>query len=77
MLIIFIPEFDRRLTLTSNLCQTPVSESNYFVHMDSAIFPQPESYDPERWIRAAEEGFRLDRYFVAFSKGSRMCVGIK
>jgi hypothetical protein len=45
--------------------------------MDSAIFPNPESYDPDRWIRAAQEGVRLDRYFVSFSKGSRMCVGIK
>lgn len=45
--------------------------------MDSTIFPNPETYDPDRWLRAAEEGFRLDRYFVSFSKGSRMCVGIK
>ena len=56
---------------------TPVSESNYFVHMDDKIFPNPEAFDPDRWIRAAEEGFRLDRYFVSFSKGSRMCVGMK
>ncbi|EXJ83291.1 hypothetical protein A1O1_06910 [Capronia coronata CBS 617.96] len=55
---------------------TPVSESNYFVHMDRAIFPNPEQYDPDRWLRAAKEGFRLDRYLVSFSKGSRMCVGI-
>jgi cytochrome P450 len=57
--------------------QTPVSESNYFVHMDSNVFPDPESFDPDRWLRAAEQGFRLDRYLVSFSKGSRMCVGIK
>jgi cytochrome P450 len=44
--------------------------------MDPAIFPDPQAYDPDRWLRAAEEGFRLDRYFVSFSKGSRMCVGI-
>jgi cytochrome P450 len=57
--------------------QTPVSETNYFVHMDSNIFPDPESFDPDRWLRAAEQRFRLDRYLVSFSKGSRMCVGIK
>jgi cytochrome P450 len=57
--------------------QTPVSESNYFVHMDPDIFPDPESFDPDRWLRAAKDGFRLDRYLVSFSKGSRMCVGIK
>src|SRR3954447_9716221 len=67
----------KTLVLTQVYDKTPVSESNYFVHMDSTIFPNPESYDPDRWIRAAQEGVRLDRYFVSFSKGSRMCVGIK
>ncbi|KAJ4505583.1 hypothetical protein HRR83_008582 [Exophiala dermatitidis] len=55
---------------------TPVSESNYFVHMDKTIFPNPAEYDPGRWLRAAEAGIRLDRYLVSFTKGSRMCVGI-
>ena len=63
--------------LTRTFQQTPVSESTYFVHMDEAIFPDPEAYNPDRWIRAAKEGVRLDRYLVSFSKGSRMCVGIK
>ncbi len=45
--------------------------------MDSNIFPDPETFDPDRWLRAAKDGFRLDRYLVSFSKGSRMCVGIK
>ncbi|KAK2766809.1 hypothetical protein FQN54_006123 [Arachnomyces sp. PD_36] len=56
---------------------TPVSESNYFVHMDEEIFPEPREFKPERWIKAQEDGFRLDRYLVSFSKGSRQCVGIK
>ncbi|KAL1990476.1 hypothetical protein VTN49DRAFT_6315 [Thermomyces lanuginosus] len=55
---------------------TPVSESAYFVHMDPTIFPNPEVFDPSRWIRAAERGERLDRYIVSFTKGSRQCLGI-
>ncbi|KAL1970158.1 hypothetical protein VTN77DRAFT_6563 [Rasamsonia byssochlamydoides] len=55
---------------------TPVSESNYFVHMDPAVFPDPLEFKPDRWIEAQEKGIRLDRYLVAFSKGSRQCVGI-
>ncbi|GAD93895.1 benzoate 4-monooxygenase cytochrome P450, putative [Paecilomyces variotii No. 5] len=55
---------------------TPVSESSYFVHMDPSIFPDPGSFDPERWIRAAEKGERLDRFIVSFTKGSRQCLGI-
>ncbi|KAE8151511.1 cytochrome P450 [Aspergillus avenaceus] len=55
---------------------TPVSETHYFILMDPEIFPDPHAFDPERWMRAAAKGQRLDRYLVNFSKGSRMCVGL-
>ncbi|KAJ6139929.1 hypothetical protein N7471_006415 [Penicillium samsonianum] len=55
---------------------TPVSQSNYFVHMDPTLFPEPERFDPERWIRAAEKGEYLSRYIVSFTKGSRQCLGM-
>lgn len=45
------------------------------VLFDSEIFPSPHTFDPDRWIRAQEEGKRLDRFLVTFSKGSRMCIG--
>lgn len=57
--------------------QTPVSQSNYFVHMDPTLFPEPEKFDPERWIRAVEKGEYLSRYIVSFTKGSRQCLGMK
>lgn len=57
--------------------QTPVSQSNYFVHMDPTLFPIPHEFDPERWIRATEKGEYLSRFIVAFTKGSRQCLGIK
>lgn len=56
---------------------TPVSTSLYFVHMNRDIFPEPEKFNPERWIEAAEKGEPLTRYLVAFSRGSRSCLGIK
>ncbi|CAI7611117.1 unnamed protein product [Penicillium glandicola] len=55
---------------------TPVSQSNYFVHMDPTLFPEPEKFDPERWIHAAEKGEYLSRYIVSFTKGSRQCLGM-
>ncbi|KAJ5558222.1 hypothetical protein N7535_008437 [Penicillium sp. DV-2018c] len=55
---------------------TPVSQSNYFVHMDPTIFPEPEKFDPERWIRASEKGEYLSRYIVSFTRGSRQCLGM-
>jgi cytochrome P450 len=45
--------------------------------MDPDIFPDPHAFDPERWMRAAAKGQRLDRYMVNFSKGSRVCLGMK
>ncbi|PYH75502.1 cytochrome protein [Aspergillus uvarum CBS 121591] len=55
---------------------TPIGQTHYFILMDPNIFPDPHAFEPERWIRAAAAGNRLDRYLVNFSKGSRMCVGL-
>ena len=52
--------------------QTPVAISSYYVHRDETIFPDAESFIPERWI----ENSRLNRFLVSFSKGSRQCLGI-
>jgi cytochrome P450 len=52
---------------------TPVSQTCYFVLMNPTIFPDPETFDPERWL---DKKKRLDRYLVSFGKGSRQCLGI-
>ncbi|KUL84200.1 hypothetical protein ZTR_06934 [Talaromyces verruculosus] len=51
---------------------TPVSMTNVDVLMNKDIYPDPDKFIPERWIN--DPG--LDRYFVPFGKGSRMCLGI-
>ncbi|RDW57302.1 hypothetical protein BP5796_12752 [Coleophoma crateriformis] len=51
---------------------TPVSMSAGLIHLDPRIFPSPLEFEPERWINNKS----LDKYLVAFSKGSRQCVGI-
>jgi cytochrome P450 len=53
---------------------TPMSMTNCLVLMNPAIFPEPESFSPERWL--FDDGRRLEKYQVAFSKGSRQCLGI-
>ncbi|EXJ89684.1 hypothetical protein A1O3_02751 [Capronia epimyces CBS 606.96] len=55
---------------------TPVSQSTYLINNDASIFPNPHEFDPDRWIKAAQDGFNLDKYMVSFSKGSRGCLGI-
>lgn len=51
---------------------TPMSISHVLIFRDPSIFPDPDVFRPERWI--GNPG--LDRYQVAFSKGTRNCLGI-
>ncbi|KEY64036.1 Tri4 [Stachybotrys chartarum IBT 7711] len=55
---------------------TPLSMSTYFVHTDAELYPEPEKFKPERWIKAAEEGVPLKKFLTNFSQGSRQCIGI-
>ncbi|PMD50091.1 cytochrome P450 [Hyaloscypha bicolor E] len=45
---------------------TPVAMNTRSILHDRQIFPEPEKFQPER----------LDKYLVAFSKGSRACLGL-
>ncbi|GAP88286.1 putative benzoate 4-monooxygenase cytochrome P450 [Rosellinia necatrix] len=54
----------------------PVSMSTYFVHMDPRIFPDPASFQPERWLKAAQNAEHLNQFIVTFCKGSRICLGM-
>lgn len=45
--------------------------------MDPTLFPEPEKFDPERWVQAAEKGEHLTRYIVSFTKGAKQCLGMK
>lgn len=60
---------------------TPVSMTPHLVLIDEHIFPEPRTFRPERWLDAdaVAEGrttSRLDKYIVAFGKGSRNCIGM-
>ncbi|PLB53537.1 cytochrome P450 [Aspergillus steynii IBT 23096] len=46
---------------------TPVSSSAYFIHRDPNIFPEPEKFKPERWIRNGEFDRGLTRYIVSLA----------
>jgi cytochrome P450 len=54
-----------------------MSMSSYFVHMDSTIFPDPETFNPDRWVEAAKKGENLTKFMVSFGRGHRACVGMK
>jgi cytochrome P450 len=57
---------------------TRVSAQGYSLHRNPEVFPDPESWQPKRWLE--EENFPADleerrRWFWAFGSGGRMCVG--
>jgi cytochrome P450 len=45
------------------------------VHFNDTCYYEPYKFIPERWL--GEEGKELDKWFVTFSKGPRMCLGLK
>ncbi|KAK4448316.1 Trichodiene oxygenase [Podospora aff. communis PSN243] len=51
-----------------------VSMSSWGMHRDPAMFPNPDVFDPERWLDPAEARHR-DSFLVTFSRGRRACIG--
>lgn len=56
---------------------TPVSMTSVHVHDNPTIFPEPYEFKPDRWLPLHTNGVRLQKYLVAFGRGSRSCVGME
>ena len=54
---------------------TPVSMTSIFMHDNPTNFPNPQVFDPDRWLKADSER-RLGKYLVNFTKGTRSCLGM-
>ena len=55
-----------------------IGMSSVITHHDETVFPDSHSFLPERWLDERNQHKKeLDRALLAFSKGSRGCVGIK
>jgi len=55
-----------------------IGMTNRLMNIDEGVFPDPETYDPTRWIN--ENGGRnreREALFQPFGRGSRRCIGIK
>lgn len=55
---------------------TVVGMSSWLMHRDPNVFKDPMKFDPERWLKSAEEYRRLDHNMVPFGRGTRQCVGM-
>jgi cytochrome P450 len=50
-----------------------VSVSPFVAHRDPALFPNPTSFVPERWLD--EKSKEFSKYILTFSAGGRICIG--
>ncbi|KAH8696252.1 putative cytochrome P450 [Talaromyces proteolyticus] len=55
---------------------TEIGMSALFISKNPLLFPDPESFKPERWLSVNPSDDRLEQYILAFGKGTRSCVGI-
>jgi benzoate 4-monooxygenase len=58
---------------------TVVAVAPYSVHRHPSLFPDPDAYEPGRWVDL-DENFpnhrqNLKMYNIVFSQGSRACIG--
>lgn len=52
--------------------------TTYYMHMDPTVYPEPKSFNTERWLNAVPKHSELmHAYLLPFGKGSRACVGKK
>ncbi len=54
-----------------------VSAMSYALHRNEEVFPEPELWNVDRWLKPAEsaEMKEMLRWFWAFGSGGRMCIG--
>lgn len=53
---------------------TTVYMTVYGAHRDPEVFPDPDTYNPDRWMDP-EARKRMEPYFIPFSTGARGCLG--
>lgn len=53
-----------------------VQAQAWSLHRNPSVFPDPETWNPERWLNTDSSTNReMSRWFWAFGSGGRMCVG--
>lgn len=50
----------------------------YSLHRNADVFPDPDRFDPERWLTSDQQSLSaMKAHFWPFSSGGRMCLGHK
>jgi len=54
---------------------TTVGIQAYTLHHDDSVYPEPDTYNPDRWLTSDDEHLkRMHRSFWAFGSGQRGCI---
>lgn len=53
--------------------RTPVGMTALLMHLDEKVYPQPKTFNPDRW---SEDVKPSDKTFAPFSRGTRICLGM-
>ncbi len=62
--------------LDANVSQAVVSMQCYTTQRDPSVFPDPDLFEPSRWLEAAGgPNDEMKEMFMPFSKGTRACLG--
>lgn len=73
----YVPPGGRRISGYDVPAGEIVSCQAFSLHrIDHSLFPEPDSYVPERWLEGEDLAAR-NRQFFAFSSGGRGCIGKK
>ncbi|GFS46964.1 cytochrome P450 4C1 [Nephila pilipes] len=77
-----VPVIIRQLQEDTNICDYTVPKGSncllliYFLHRDKYVFPDPEKFDPDRFL--LENSVKIPVYgYIPFSAGPRNCIGQK
>ena len=82
-----IPGMEPRVTPSNSACtlagysnippKTRVSAMPYCLHRNADVYPDPETWNPDRWLidQQSAEYKEMLRWFWAFGSGGRMCIG--
>lgn len=73
----------RRVPASMSIANSPiipagtiVQSSAWSLHHNPEVFPEPESWNPDRWLDAtSDELATMRKWFFTFSNGPTMCIG--
>jgi len=56
---------------------TAIGMSSVLMHANQDTFPNPDEFQPERWLDNVTRRKELEGHLFSFGKGTRQCLGMK